>query len=443
MTLRLLRGRLLDLGFVLVVALAVRLVWVAHIQPDPADGRFDDTVWYRGAAHYLSVGEGYVNPFSGTPTAAWPPGYPAFLAAIFKLFGEGFAQTAGANIAVSLLTIVVVYAIGLLLFDGRAAILSAATLALSPGQIYFSSLTLSEPLFTLAFSVAVLLMLFIAKEQSYRWRMLVAFGVTVAAASLVRGQALILLPCAIVVWAIASQRWRAALGWGAFATLVACASLAPWTLRNWSMLGSPVVISTNTGPNLWIGHHEGATGRMAVEGNAPPLADRGGRTFGAWEAANDHLALRKGVTYALTHPIDEVRLTGAKIRALYESDSIALDWNSAYRRDTLYASPEVEDALRAVANGYWFLVIGWSGAGLLMIARRDSSAVRDVRARLRLALPAIILFWTAAHVAFFGDARFHYPVAFVFALLAAHGAVASFDAVSSRPRVVAHRYAEA
>jgi hypothetical protein len=419
----------------------VRLAWAAYVHPDPADGRFDDTVWYRGAAHYLARGEGYLNPFSGTPTAAWPPGYPALLAAVFKLFGEGVAQTIGANIAVSLLTIGVVYAIGLLLFDARVALLGAGALAVWPGQVYFTSLTLSEPLFTLLFALAVLLMLLVAK-QPHRWPLLLAFGLTLAAATLVRGQALVLLPCAIAAWAIAGHRRRDALARGGLAALVVCALIAPWTLRNYDVLGSPVVLATNTGGNFWIGHHEGATGRMSTNGELPPLTDRGNRTLGEWEAANDRHAVREGMAYALTHPLEELQLAGAKVRALYEADSVALDWNSAYERGT-YASPELEDALRALANGFWFAMIALSGAGLLMIARGAPSADADARVRLRLALPALVLFWTAAHVAFFGDPRFHYPVVFVFALTGSHGAACAFDALRARLRLPAREYARA
>jgi 4-amino-4-deoxy-L-arabinose transferase-like glycosyltransferase len=307
--------------------------------------------------------------------------------------------------------------------------------------VYFTSLTLSEPLFTLLFAAAVLLMLLVAKAPGPRWPLVLAFGVSVAAAALVRGQALVLVPLAIAVWAVAGQRLRAATMWGVLSAVVVCAAIAPWTLRNWSVTGSAVAISTNTGPNLWIGHHEGATGRMSTNGELPPLTDRGARTLGEWVAANDRLALREGLTYAVTHPLDEIQLAGAKMRALFESDSVALDWNSAYERGTYYASPNVEDSLRALANGFWFSMIALSGAGLLAIARRDAGDAE--RARLRLALPAIVLGWTAVHVAFFGDPRFHYPIVFVFALVGAHGASEVFDAMRTRRWTLARRYAQA
>jgi hypothetical protein len=279
---------------------------------------------------------------------------------------------------------------------------------------------------------------------------LAAFGAAVALAALVRGQALILLPCAVLVWGIAgsrrpdgegSLRWRSALAWGAAATLISVLAIAPWTLRNWSALGSPVAISTNTGPNFWIGHHDGATGRMSTNGELPPLEERGDRTFSEWEAANDRLALRESIEYALTHPLDELQLAGAKIRALYEADSVGLDWNSAYERGTLYG--EYEEALRATANGFWFAIIALSGAGLVMIVRGELPGGSPQRARLRFALPALVLMWTAVHVVFFGDPRFHYPIVFVFALMGAHGAIGVFDAVRRRGFGAERRYAQA
>ena len=143
------RRHLPAIGAALAAGFIARLAWTLWIHPDPHDGRFDDTAWYRGAAHFISIGEGYLNPYAGTPTAGWPPGYPFLLGGVFRNFGEGNAQTAGANIAASMLTIVAVYCIGLILFDRLTAAISAIVLALCPGQVYFASLTLSEPLFTL------------------------------------------------------------------------------------------------------------------------------------------------------------------------------------------------------------------------------------------------------------------------------------------------------
>lgn len=422
---------------ILLAGFALRVAWLACVHPDPVvEGRFDDTAWYRAAAHYFANGDGYVNPFVGTPTAAWPPGYPVFLGTVFRVAGEGVYQTGAANIALALATVVVVYAIALQLTDRRTAIIAAAAMAVWPGQIYFTSLALSEPLFTFLFALAGLLLISASRAGAARGALVVAFGAVVALAALTRGQALVLLPLAIVVWAVAGMYWKRALAWGMLAAFVAGVCIAPWVARNERELGSPVIIATNGGPNLWIGHHEGATGRMQLNGETLPLPERGDMTQPEYEVAADKLALRQGLTYMLTHPLDELRLSVLKLRAIYESDATALDWNAQFR-DGYYASDDVELALRRGANGFWLAALALAGVGLLAL-----------RSRLRndevLFLPLLVLAWTATHLLFFGDARFHYPIAFAVAILGAKGVVAALEALPVlAPGASKKRYAAA
>ncbi len=428
------RRHLSGLGLILLTALLLRLIWIAYIHPDPTDGRFDDTAWYRGAGHFLARGEGYLNPYAGTPTAAWPPGYPAFLGGVFKLFGEGIPQTTLANVVLALLTVVVVYAIGLMLFDRRTALVGAGAIALWPGQIYFTSLTLSEPLFTFLFTLAVLLMLAVPRVSAWRGGTLIAFGLVTGLAVFTRGQAVLLIPLALVTWRMAGFRWQPAMAWVVLASAIVGVMLTPWAVRNEREIGTPVILSTNFGPNLWIGNHDGATGRMNIPEPEPPQASRVGTTQGSYEVKTSNLALRKGLRYMLTHPMREVELAGVKVRAMYEADSTALDWNAAYLPG-FYASQSVEDTLRRLANAYWFAMLIVAGAGL--VASRS-----QLRGTLGL-LPMIVLTWTAFHLLFFGDSRFHYPIVFVFALLGARGLVVIFDALR-RPQVsVDKRYATA
>ena len=405
------------------------------VRPDPTDGRFDDTVWYRGAARYIEQGEGYLNPFTGTSTAGWPPGYPAALGATFKLFGgEGITQTQALNIVAATLTVLVIYAIGLLMFERRTAFIAAAALALWPGQIYFASLGLSEPLFTLQFAIGIwLILLAPVTSGGRRAIVLLTFGLVLGLAALTRGQALLLLPVAVVWWGIAGIRWRPAMAWGILSALVVIVVLAPWVARNERQLGSPVIIATNAGPNLWLGHHEGSTGRMQTSAEVP-LPDRVGLTQPEYEVKASDLLLRKGLRFMFTHPADEVRLSAIKIRAMYESDATALDWNAAYE-DGFYASDSLEWALRRVANVWWFTALALSAVGLLA-------------ARTRLAgpiglLPLLVGVYTVTHLLFFGDSRFHYPIVFAFALLGARGAVAMFEMLRRPQPGIDSRYAAA
>jgi 4-amino-4-deoxy-L-arabinose transferase-like glycosyltransferase len=426
------RRHLPALGTTLLLALASRVVWLRFVFPDPNDGRFDDTVWYRNAAHYIANGEGYLNPFSGTPTAMWPPGYPAFLGGVFKVAGEGLTQAYAANVVLAMLTVIIVYALALLLFGRREALVAAAAVAVWPGQVYFTSLALSEELFTMLFALAVLLVLLAARADTWRGPLIMLSAITITGAALTRGQALLLLALIPPILVLCGLSWRRAIGWGILAAAVTAVLLAPWVVRNQRELGRPIVIATNLGGNLWLGNHAGATGRMQSD-QPLPLPDHAGLTQQQYEVNGDRMDLHQALDYIRGHPADEVRLAGLKLRAMYESDATALDWNSSYD-DSFYAG-EWAAWLRGLANGFWFAALGLAGIGLFA-----------ERARLRGpigVLPLVLLAWTALHLAFFGDPRFHYPVVFVIALLGARGLVAAYEAMPRRQLSLRRRYAAA
>jgi asparagine N-glycosylation enzyme membrane subunit Stt3 len=114
---------------------------------------------------------------------------------------------------------------------------------------------------------------------------------------------------------------------------------------------------------------------------------------------------------------------------MYESDATALDWNSGYQRG-YYRSESIEERLRGLANGFWFAALALAGVGLL--------AARSRMTGTAIALPLLVVLWTAMHLLFFGDSRFHYPIVFVVAILGARGVVAILDAVR-RPLAVGDR----
>ena len=147
---------------ILLVALVVRVVWVSNVQPDPRDGRFDDSVWYYGTASHLADGDGYVYPLdtfceqrtdeacedAGRPARSWSrrrSGRPAtrcLLAALFRLPGDDVAAARALNVLAGLALIAGVYYLASKLWNKTAGLLAAAAMAFFPSHIYFSSLLL-------------------------------------------------------------------------------------------------------------------------------------------------------------------------------------------------------------------------------------------------------------------------------------------------------------
>src|SRR5690349_18350439 len=70
----------------LAMAFVLRVSWIAFVRIDPV-GFVDDMWWYHATAAGIAAGRGYCSPFTGYPTAAWPPGYPMLLGAVYRFAG--------------------------------------------------------------------------------------------------------------------------------------------------------------------------------------------------------------------------------------------------------------------------------------------------------------------------------------------------------------------
>ncbi len=134
--------------------------------------------------------------------------------------------------------------------------------------------------------------------------------------------------------------------------------------------------------------------------------------------------MREGLRFMFTHPGEEARLVGSKLRYLYENDVEALDWIEA---------PEVGKTLdhrplwAGIANGFYFTVLALSAGGLIRWLQRPRSDV---------ALPLIlVILFTLGQMLFFAIPRFHVPMLPSFCLLAAVGLIAGTEYLQSRFRL--------
>jgi len=394
---------------ILAVGLLLRGCWAGAVTVDPNDGRFDDSVFYHNVAVTLVRQHEFSSPYSGLPTAQWPPGYSLFLAGIYWLFGPTLTGARVANMVLGAGTAALVYLLGLRLFERRTARLASLLAAVFPDQIFFVSVLYSEILFTFMFVLGLLFIVLAVRcpVGERRWWLL-GLGLLTGGAALVRGQGLFLPPMAFVAWKLLGVPWTRALTWTAAVAVLAAAVILPWAVRNYLVLGRPVLITTSFGGNFYLGHSNEADpiGRLLEEYG--PLTKPGA------EAKVGEVALRRGLRFMLTHPRDEVRLTAQKIRDLYRSDHVGLDLvEESGKRKILRDG--VRAALDHVADGLYFGVLAASGLALaIATGRRDGAVLVPV---------AVIGLWTAGSALFFGDPRFHFPVIPAFCLIAGRLAV--------------------
>jgi 4-amino-4-deoxy-L-arabinose transferase-like glycosyltransferase len=233
---------------------ALRIVHVLFVAPSTAI--FTDGFFFHWVAHFVADGHGYVNPadqlFHGhtVATAGHPPLYTYALAGADKLGITSDEAQRSLGCLFGAGTIAAVGVLGRRVRGDRVGLLAALVAALNPLLIAADGALMSETLYGLLIALALIAAYRVRDAPSPARAALL--GLAVGLCALTRAEALLLLPLLVLpgCW----RRWRLA-GVALVASLVV---VAPWTIRNWSAFGRPVLISTNDGITL-AGSNCGAT----------------------------------------------------------------------------------------------------------------------------------------------------------------------------------------
>lgn len=406
----------LILGAILVVALALRLGYVLSQRGDILfDHPILDEAEYVEHARMLAHGVGEDRPY-------WqPPGIVFALAATMKVAGPGLLVPRIVQVLVSVASCALLFLIGRRLFDARVGLVAAAIAALH-GVLVFECYELLPATWIVLFDLLAL------------WLVLRAAASRAALDALAAGLALgvsalfspTILPF-VVVAALAVRRPPA------IAALVAGVALpiVPVTLRNHDHGGELVLVSTNSGLNLYLGNNPDyrhtfamRPGRHWEELTNEPLR-HGVRAPGASSAYFQ----RKAAAFVIEHPGTAAALVARKLYLFGHGAEIPRDTDIyAARRDSWLLAALVGPRPLHVPDG---LLIP---AALLGIAALWSE-------RRRLALPlALLATFAIVSAAFFATSRHRAPALPLFALLAAGGAaplVARWRGWPARTRALA------
>lgn len=257
---------------VCVVALAHAALYLVYQAPDrEAMVNWSDQRGYQRLAESLAT-TGQFTRYAGTDTFApevlRTPGYPAFVAVIYKLFGVGN------NTAVAVAQAFVFAAICLLVFalvrrawNPRAALLAAALTAVYSPLPYFGALVLTELWTALVATAAMVIVLRAAQGGAIRDFAIA--GMLLSATTMVR-PAFVLMPfffAMAVPVLVRTQRTMPQLkGWGVLA-LTAALTLVPWFTYNYVNLGQFTLSPAGgVGRGLWEGSWQGRwSGRIQAE----------------------------------------------------------------------------------------------------------------------------------------------------------------------------------
>lgn len=375
----------LALGFV------VRLIWILKFRPDPVS----DSVFYYRMGIRIADGQGY----GQTPTAWRTPGYPAFLAVIFKVFGPKLFLARIANVFLALGTMLLSYSVAKRLFRSElAGRITMVALALWPNNVAYSSLIASEPLFLFLIMLGVWLVLEGGAARAG------AAGLALGAATLVRPAALVLpLVLFFATW-VHARRGGLREHLFRFAVLhtVFVALLVPWLARNQRLFGR-AVMANESGVTLMIGNNPLATGAFVSGGTLQTLIPG----FGGNEYERSRQMQQYALRYIRSHPGRTLALIPTKFWYTYRADNDGAVWNSRGLGRKSTKGRWLRKTYKGISD------FTYRGFGLLFVPAAGFVVWR--RRRGFFPSSALLGFWlivafVAIYLPLHGQTRFHFPV---------------------------------
>jgi 4-amino-4-deoxy-L-arabinose transferase-like glycosyltransferase len=342
---------------------------------------------------------------TGELTSLRPPLYPALVAAVWSVAGDGNLPAVRAvQIALSLLTAILVYELGRRTFNPVVGAGAAAATWLYPSLVYQDFTILTETLFTFLLVAFVLLAVMLVQGQR-RWTAL-ACGVVLGLGALTRS---VLFPiplvlCPLLVLLLEGP-WRRRVGWPSLVFIGYALVVAPWAVRNTRVQGVVTIVDTMGGMNLRMGNYEFTPedrmwDAVSLTGSHSWIHAFNQESHPALvtEGVKDKWAEHKALEYILTHPGTTLRRSVIKFGDFWGLERSFI----AGVQQGLYAPPG------------WFVVLSSalilvSCATTLLLASAGLWLARPA-AKLHLVLLVPVVVMTGLHSLVFGHSRYHLPL---------------------------------
>jgi hypothetical protein len=331
--------------FLLALGLALRVAaFVALPQPLQSDG-----LSYFTIAQHMAAGQWPTDAYG--QHAFYSIGYPLVLTPFFAVFGASVKVAFGVNLALALVTGLLIAGLARSLSRAPLApVLALAAYAVWLPGMWNATMLARENLSTPLLLAVMLLALKLRERPGLAAPTGAVWGFAVLAGS--SALPLVLAPLVALVLAprAALRLSLATLALAAGAALV----LAPWGFATKAMLGAPT-LSTNTGFNLYIGNNPAANGRFVSIADTPAgpqwhamLAQRG--EMGAMNALG-----QSAVAWALANPARTAQLGATKL---------ALFWAPNMPNAQDFAASRLVSLIRLGEVAQYLLILTLAAAGL-------------------------------------------------------------------------------
>jgi 4-amino-4-deoxy-L-arabinose transferase-like glycosyltransferase len=423
------QGAVSPLIYILLAGVAVRLLLWYGFRSQPLKV-WDEREYHTLAVNLLRYGEYSFNP-GHERTSLRPPLYPALVAGVYGLAGEGnLAAVRLLQAAIGLLTVVVAYGLGRAVASRRVANWLAGLLCFYPSLLAYNNLLLTEVLFTLLLTSSCLLIVLSFRQRSPA--LVAAAGVTLGLAALTRS-VVWLAPPFLAAFLIMSWRgrWTERLAAAAAMLLAFAVTLAPWAVRNSRLQDTFVAIDVMGGRNFMMGNYRytplyRSWDAISIEGEQSwihEICSTFPFEMRTSQGKLDKLALGQGLKFVREYPGLTLQRSVIKFCDFWglEREIIAGAWRGGLgelSKPTLFA-------LTGAIVVVYVVVIALAVFGLFFAPPTDR--------RLHWLFVCVIAYVCALHTIAFGHSRYHLPL-MPLVLLYTAGAVTHAQAIWARRR---------
>ena len=350
------------------------------------------------------------------PSAYTQPLYGFFLIPIYWVADRSWIAVGVAQISVSIVTALLVYAIGRRVTTDRAALLAALLSTLHP-YLVWHDVHLNREILDQVLAAAVVLLALVAAERGRSLWWTVALGAALGVAILGNAR-LVGLPLVVGLWLIARLGWNRRAGSG-FLVLCAVAALVlvPWVARNRASVGCFAI--TTDSRALWKANNLNTYDVLARGGwiddvpnipGAPPspqdaatIFERTGRIVEVDECAQMRFYQERVIDFWREHPDAKLRLAGQAARLLWQPHVLETEGRPG-------AGTWQDTARSIVEPAFMITLYCLAVIGLFVLPRSF------------VALALLLLgYQTFVAMLFAGATRYRVPWDFLIALLAAAG----------------------
>lgn len=371
----------------------MRLFWLTY---HPAAPAWDGAIYARTAvriAHGLGFIDSWNNRPPFRPTAFYPVGYPATLAAAYVIFGIHPWVAALLNLVSAAICTWIVVLLAERSWGRACGHIAGGLFAFSPGAIAYTSAFMTEPLSAALLALAILCALH--HHRTGHLASAIAAGLLLGYGGLVRPPALVVAPF-LALGSAPRMQWRSVASTLAAVGFATCAVVLPWTARNCRQLDGCALVSLNGGSNLWIGADPAAVGGYR------DLRPGEGCDGVIGEVAKDRCYGAMAIAKIERNPLTWLALAPLKVGQLLGYENTPVSYLRAATHGAAFQG--TSDRWFRAMTAYHRVLLGLALLALLPFVTRRRSRLPTPVVLTVVSVGALV----AVHIVFFGVDRYHF-----------------------------------